>query len=45
MDTTTENVGSTARDFCMLERNVLAHLKLGEPLNRVFLQVFLFFFV
>ncbi|KAL0953775.1 hypothetical protein HGRIS_004959 [Hohenbuehelia grisea] len=24
-----ENVGSTARDFCMLERNVLSHLKLA----------------
>ncbi|KII85869.1 hypothetical protein PLICRDRAFT_115337 [Plicaturopsis crispa FD-325 SS-3] len=24
-----ENVGSTARDFCMLERNLLSHLKLA----------------
>ena len=30
MPGTIENVGSTARDFCMLERNVLSHLKLGE---------------
>jgi hypothetical protein len=30
MPGTIENLGSTARDFCMLERNVLAYLRLGE---------------
>ncbi|KAF9482539.1 hypothetical protein BDN70DRAFT_801311 [Pholiota conissans] len=28
-----ENVGSTARDFCMLERNILSHLKLALLLS------------
>ncbi|KAF8802952.1 hypothetical protein BYT27DRAFT_7111072 [Phlegmacium glaucopus] len=28
-----ENVGSTARDFCMLERNILCHLKLAILLS------------
>ncbi|KAF8892153.1 hypothetical protein BD779DRAFT_1670497 [Infundibulicybe gibba] len=28
-----ENVGSTARDFCMLERNLLSHLKLALLLS------------
>ncbi|KAF8202172.1 hypothetical protein BJ912DRAFT_1053400 [Pholiota molesta] len=28
-----ENTGSTARDFCMLERNILAHLKLALLLS------------
>jgi len=33
MPGTIENVGSTARDFCMLERNVLSHLKLALLLS------------
>ncbi|KAJ7765425.1 hypothetical protein DFH07DRAFT_810534 [Mycena maculata] len=28
-----ENAGSTARDFCMLERNLLSHLKLALLLS------------
>jgi hypothetical protein len=28
-----ENTGSTARDFCMLERNILSHLKLALLLS------------
>lgn len=30
---TIDNVGSASRDFCMLERNLLALLKLGELVN------------
>src|SRR5260221_4122813 len=29
MPTLIENHGSTARDYCMLERNFLSHVKLG----------------
>ncbi|KAI0046211.1 hypothetical protein FA95DRAFT_1494325 [Auriscalpium vulgare] len=29
MPTVLENVGSAARDFCMLERNFLSHVRLG----------------
>jgi len=28
-----ENSGSAARDYCMLERNILSHLKLGLLLS------------
>lgn len=35
MPSVVDNVGSAARDYCMLERNVLAYFKLGEPLNNV----------
>ena len=28
-----ENVGSTARDWCMLERNILSHLRLSLLLS------------
>ena len=28
-----ENTGSTARDFCMLERNILSHIKLALLLS------------
>lgn len=28
-----ENIGSTARDYCMLERNILSHLKLALLLS------------
>ncbi|KAF6761638.1 hypothetical protein DFP72DRAFT_879209 [Ephemerocybe angulata] len=30
---TVKNTGSTARDFCMLERNLLAHFKLAMLLS------------
>jgi hypothetical protein len=33
MPTVLENSGSAARDYCMLERNVLAHLKVCASLH------------
>jgi hypothetical protein len=33
MSSIVENTGSTARDFCMLERNILSHFKLGLLLS------------
>jgi hypothetical protein len=36
-----ENTGSTARDFCMLERNILSHLKLALLLSLLSFSVLL----